>query len=335
MVSSEAHRVEDSVIGPSKFNFDIGDGLNQEQKLKLECLLKKHQKVFSKDDYDVGTVNAGIEHTIPTVDDRPVKVPYRRIPPNQWSEVREYLQKALDKEVIRPSSSPYAAPVVLVRKPSGELRMCIDYRQLNAKTKKDSYPLPRIENALESLKGAKYFSSLDLAHGYHQVPMAEKDIEKTAFRVGTGGLFEFVKMPFSVCNGPATFMRMMDRIFGDVNFQCVLIYLDDILVPANSFEQMLERLDMVFSRLGNFHLKVKPEKCHFFKEQLHFLGHVVSEEGVSTDPEKTRAICEWAPVTSETELRSFLGLASYYRRYVKNFASVAAPLHALFSGGGK
>ena len=327
--------MRDNVTGPTKFNFDIGDGLNQEQKQKLECLLKRHESVFSQDDYDVGTVNAGIEHTIPTIDDCPVKVPYRRIPPTQWSEVREYIQKALDREVIRPSSSPYAAPVVLVRKPSGELRMCIDYRQLNAKTKKDSYPLPRIEDALESLKGAKYFSSLDLAHGYHQVPMAEKDIEKTAFRVGTGGLFEFVKMPFGVCNGPATFMRMMDRIFGDVNFQCVLIYLDDILVPANSFEQMLERLDMVFSRLGDFNLKVKPEKCHFFKEQLHFLGHLVSEEGVATDPEKTRAISEWAPITSETELRSFLGLASYYRRIVKNFASVAAPLHALFSGGGK
>lgn len=119
--------------------------------------------------------------------------------------------------MIRPSSSPYAAPIVLVRKPSGELRMCIDYRQLNAKTQKDSNPLPRIEDALESLKGAKYFSSLDLAHGYHQVPMSEKDIEKTAFRVGTGGLYEFVKMPFGVCNGPGTFMRMMDRIFGDVN----------------------------------------------------------------------------------------------------------------------
>ena len=131
-------------------------------------------------------MNAGIEHTIPTLDEQPVKVPYRRIPPNQWSEVRDYIQKALDREVIRPSSSPYAAPVVLVRKPSGELRMCIDYRQLNAKTKKDSYPLPRIEDALESLKGAKYFSSLDLAHGYHQVPMAEKDIEKGTSRQRSG-----------------------------------------------------------------------------------------------------------------------------------------------------
>ena len=285
---------KDSNTESVTFNFVVSGGLNSDQQVKLESLLKRHINIFSKDEYDVGTVSAGIEHHIRTVDDQPVKVPYRRVPPNQWAEVRDYLQKALDKQVIRPSSSPYAPPVLLVRKSNGDLRMCLDYRQLNSKVKKDAYPLPRIEeyplprieDALESLKGATYFSSLDLAHGYHQVPVSESDVEKTAFRVGTGDLYEFLKMPFRLSNAPATFMRMMEKIFGDQTFQTLLIYLDDILVPASMFEQMLERLEMVFNRLELYSLKVKPEKFHFFKKKIHFLGHVISEAGIGTDPEK-------------------------------------------------
>ena len=193
---------KDSNTESVTFNFDVGDGLNSDQQVKLESLLKKHTNAFSKDEYDVGTVSAEIVHHIRTVDDQPVKVPYRRVPPNQWAEVKDYLQKALDKQVKRPSSSPYAAPVVLVCKSNGDLRMCVDYLQLNSKVKKDAYHLPRIEDVLESLKGATYFSSLDLAHGYHQVPASESDVEKTAFRVGTGGLYEFLKMPFGLSNAP-------------------------------------------------------------------------------------------------------------------------------------
>ena len=199
----------------------------------------------------------------------------------------------LDNGVIRPSSSPYVAPVVLVRKKDGTLRLCVDYRALNARTHKDAYPLPRIEEALEVMEGSKFFVSLDLAHGFNQIPMAPEDVEKTAFRVGTGGLYEYTRMPFGLCNAPATFMRLMDSVFGDQNLQTLLIYLDDILIFGRTFEETIERLDMVLSRLARYHLKVKPEKCQLFHQRLRYLGHIVAEDGVSPDPEKTRTVDEW------------------------------------------
>ena len=299
-----------------------------EQREQVEKLIKRHYDRFSKDDMDIGYCDK-VEHKIILDDDRPVRLPHRRIPPHQWSEVREYLEKSLKQGIIKRSSSPYASAVVLVRKRDGKLRLCIDYRALNAKTHRDAYPLPRIEEALDALKGAKYFCSLDLAHGFHQVPMAKDDREKTAFRVGTGGLYEFTRMPFGLCNAPATFMRLMDLAFGDQNFQSVLIYMDDILVFGTTFEETMQRLDMVLGRLADFNLKVKPEKCNLFKKKLRYLGHVVSAGGISPDPEKIRAVQEWDIPKTETELRGFLGLCSYYRRFVPKYAEVAAPLHAL------
>lgn len=308
----------------------LGD-ISLEQHRAMEELIGKYLDVFSKDEDDIGLCK-DVDHRIYTTNDVPVKVPHRRIPPHHWQEVREYLKQYLDKGVIRESSSPYAAPVVLVRKKDGKLRLCVDYRALNSKTHKDAYPLPRIEEALEALRGARFFCSLDLAHGFHQIPVAEVDIQKTAFRVGTGGLYEFVRMPFGLCNAPATFMRLMDKGFGDQNFQTILTYLDDILVFGRDFDETLQRLEMVLGRLRKMNLKIKVEKCHLFKKKLKYLGHMVEEGGISPDPDKIRSIQEWKTPKTETELRSFLGLAGYYRRFVPRFATIATPLHALVGG---
>jgi hypothetical protein len=182
------------------------------------------------------------------------------------------------------------------------------------------------------LKGARYFCSLDLAHGFNQIPVVEEDIEKTAFRIGTGGLYEYTRMPFGLTGAPATFMRLMDKIFGDKNFQMLIVFMDDILIFGSTEEEVLERLDMVLTRLATYNLKVRPEKCQLFKEKLRYLGHQISQEGVLPDPEKIRAVLEWETPKTETELRGFLGLAGYYRRFVKDFAKIAAPLHALLQG---
>ena len=275
-----------------------------------------------------------VKHKIPTTDDHPVCVPHRRVPPHQMGEVKAHLQKLLEQHIIRPSSSPYAAPIVIVRKKDGSLRLCVDYRMLNDKTRKDAYPLPRIDEALDSLKGATLFSSIDLAQGYHQVAIHEDDIQKTAFRAGTGGLFEYLRMPFGLSNAPATFQRLMESVMGDLNFNTLLLYLDDILVFSKTYEEHLQRLEVVLQRLRQHGLKIKPSKCHFLRKECHYLGHVVSSSGVSTDPGKTKAINNWPRPKSEKELRSFLGLAGYYRRFVKHFSKVAAPLHALLSKEG-
>ena len=298
---------------------------------QLMELIRKYYGGFSKDDMDIGYCDK-VEHKIILDNQHPVRLPHRRIPPHQWDEVREYLEKSLQQGIIKRSSSPYASAVVLVRKKDGKLRLCVDYRALNAKTHRDAYPLPRIEEALDALKDAKYFCSLDLAHGFHQVPVAAEDREKTAFRVGTGGLYEFIRMPFGLCNAPATFMRLMDLAFGDQNFQSVLIYMDDILVFGSTYEETLQRLEMVMARLADFNLKVKPEKCNLFRKKLRYLGHLVAEGGISPDPEKIASVKDWMTPKTETELRGFLGLCGYYRRFVPGYSKIAAPLHALLGG---
>ena len=269
-----------------------------------------------------------VKHTINTGDHKPIKQRPRRLPLAKREAEREEVDKMLQAGVIEPSSSPWASPIVLVTKKDGSIRYCIDYRQLNNITLKDSYPLPHPQDCLESLRESKWFSTLDLQSGYWQVEVDPKDKEKTAF-TSMSGLFQFCVMPFGLTNAPSTFERLMDKVFKGLNPEICLLYLDDIIVKSATFEDHIQNLRVIFDRLKNAGLKLSPKKCHLFKEKVTFLGHVVSKEGISTDPEKIDAVLNWPVPKTLTELRSFLGLCSYYRKFIKGFASLAKPLHHL------
>ena len=237
-----------------------------------------------------------------------------------------------EQGVIQPSQSPWASPIVLVQKKDGSIRFCIDYRKVNKVTRKDSYPLPKVDDLLDSLAGAQWFSTLDLASGYWQVEVHPQHREKTAFTTGQG-LYEFRVMPFGLCNAPSTFQRLMELVLAGLRWDICLAYLDDIVVFGCTFEEHLQRLRIVLSRLRDANLKLNPKKCQFFQQSVSFLGHVISRHGVSTDPTKIESIEKWPTPINVQELQSFLGLASYYRRFVKGFAEIAAPLHRLLQKG--
>ena len=312
---------------PSELSSLQWPDLSPGEQLEVRALLEKYHLVFSQHDGDLGCTTL-VQHEIPLLDDAPVRQRYRRLPPSQFALVKAHIQELVDKGVARLSCSPYASPIVVVQKKDGTIRLCVDYRQLNSKTRKDAFPLPRIEESLDALTGAKLFSTLDLASGYNQVPMAEKDKDKTVFCTPFG-LFEFNRMPFGLCNAPSTFQRLMERIFGDQSFDSLLLYLDDIIIFSSSFHQHLQRLELVLKRLQDHNLKLKLNKCNFFKAEVKYLGHVISANGVATDPQKIQTVLEWKRPDTLTELRSFLGFASYYRRFVEGFTRHAGPLHQL------
>ena len=269
-----------------------------------------------------------MKHTI-EADGPPLRQPYRRQNPAVRREKMAQVQQILSNGVIRPSNSPWASPVVMVKKKDGSLRFCVDFRQLNAATVKDVHPIPRIDDLLDTLHGARWFSTFDLKSGYWQVPIQERDKEKTAFRTSNGQLFEFNQVPFDLCNVPATFSRLMDHVLAGLHWKTCPLYLDDIIVFAATWEKHLARLRQVFERLRHAKPKLGANKCTFAAREVSYLGHRVTEEGLLPDPALLATIRDISPPQNATEVRSFLGLAGYYRRYVRNFAAIARPLHAL------
>ena len=311
--------------------FTLGINLTQEQQEKVRDLLIKWKHLFSTGENDIGKTDL-VKHKIELSNQEPFKEAYRRIPPHLYTEVRNHLQDMINADVIRPSNSPFASPIVLVRKSDQTLRFCVDYRKLNSRTIHDAFPLPRVQETLDSLVGAKYFSSLDLKSGYWQVEVEECDKHKTAFTAGPLGFFEFNRMGFGLVNAPACFQRLMQMAMGDLHLKECLLYLDDIIVFSSTFEQHLERLESVFHRLQQANLKLKPSKCFLFKDQVKYLGHIVSQNGISTDPEKIETLKSWPVPRNVQDLRRFLGFAGYYRRFIKGYSNLAKPLNMLLRG---
>ena len=288
-------------------------------------LLCEYAHLFSKGPEDLGRTDI-VKHRIDTGNAPPIRQTPRRLPLAKREEASQAIRDMREQGVIEPSTSPWASPIVLVRKKDGSTRFCVDYRKLNNVTHKDSYPLPRIDDTLESLSGAKWFSTLDLKSVYWQVELDGQDKEKTAFTTGNG-LWQFRVMPFGLCNAPATFERLMEQVLAGLPLHVCLVYLDDILVPGKTFEEELANLRKVFERLKEAKLKLSPKKCTLFQQEVTYLGHVVSEAGVAMDPEKVKVVQTWPIPKTIKEVRSFLGLCSYYRRFIPAFADIAHPLH--------
>ncbi|KAL0544112.1 hypothetical protein IC582_019223 [Cucumis melo] len=252
--------------------------------------------------------------------------------PAELKELNVQLQELLDKGFIRPSVSPWGAPVLFVKKKDGSMRLCIDYRELNKVTVKNRYPLPRIDDLFDQLQGATVSSKIDLRLGYHQLRIKDGDVPKTAFR-SRYGHYEFIVMSFGLTNAPAVFMDLMNRVFREFLDTFVIVFIDDILIYSKTEAEHEEHLRIVLQTLRDNKLYAKFSKCEFWLKQVSFLGHVVSKAGVSVDPAKIEAVTGWTRPSTVSEVRSFLGLAGYYRRFVENFSRIATPLTQLTRKG--
>ena len=303
----------------------LGLVVTPEQDLAFRNLLHEYTDVFAKHPNDLGSCST-IRHQIRTDDDTPVRVPPRRIHPALFGQVKDEVSRLLKAGIIRPSTSPYCAPIVVVRKPNGDLRCCVDYRALNKKITHHAIPLPRIDETLEMASNKSVFSSFDLVAGYHQIELEPSSIPKTAFAPGTGGHYEWLKMPFGLKNAGATFTRLGQELFDEALHRFLLVYLDDILVLSSSVDEHIEHLRYLFQRLRFANLKAKLPKCVFLTNEIKYLGHLISPSGIQPNPERLAAVRDLKPPSSYKELHAFVGLASFYRRHIRSFAKIANPL---------
>lgn len=312
------------------FNVKCGS-LSDSQFSELQSLLLSYTDVFSKTPNDYGRTGL-VKHRINTNSASPTRKRAYRTSPHMQAVIQSQVEDMLEQDIIEVSHSPWAAPVVMVRKKDGNWRFCIDYRALNSVTIKDAHPLPRTDDTLDALGGSAVFSTMDLSSGYWQVQLDEQDKEKTAFTTGRS-LYHFKVMPMGLVNSPPTFQHLMQLVLQGLSWKTCLVYLDDIIVYSKSFTSHLLHLREVFERLRAANLKLKPSKCDFAQSQVTFLGHVVSASGVQPDPKNIDKVRDWPTPENPTEVRAFLGLCSYYRRFIHQFAKISQPLHALTQKG--
>ena len=267
-----------------------------------------------------------VQHTIPLLPgSRPVSRSPYRLTPEEKLEMEKQLKELLAAGYIRESTSPFSSPVLFVPKANGKWRMCIDYRALNKLTVHNKYPLPRIDDLLDQLQSARVFTSMDLAAGYHQIRITDDDVPKTAFTTHMG-LFEYTVLPFGLCNAPSTFQSVMNGVFRDFIGKFVLIYLDDILIFSKDPDEHLQHIRMVLQRLKDQQFYAQLPKCHFYQKELKFLGYIVGDGKLKADPKKTDAIVKYPPPRDVSQVRTFMGMATQFRRFVKDFAKVTTPI---------
>ena len=328
---AELDHMSGKITPPSDSESEILEDLVQaaevskEVKDSLRSRLHLNKDVFSLHG-ELGCTTL-MEHRIHTIDHPPIRQQPRRVPHHLLPEVDRQIDDMIDRGLIEESSSPWASPVVLVKK-NGEVRFCIDYRQLNQISHHDAYPVPRVDDALRSLHGAQWFSTLDLTSAYWQIPMDSESSHKAAFTTHRG-LFEPKRMPFGLRSAPASMQRLMITLFGAMTWKMILVYLDDIVIFSSSVEQHFERMELVFSKLREANLKLKPTKCLFLRRSVDYLGHVVSGKGISTSARLVKAVKDYPVPTDVSGVRRFLGLTGYYRSFIEGYADIAEPLNML------
>ncbi|RVW81511.1 Retrovirus-related Pol polyprotein from transposon 17.6 [Vitis vinifera] len=323
-------RVTFSIRGQPDFSFEgkhVDKPLRMISALRASSLLKKGSTWLATKEEVEFTIDVAPGTTSIS------KAPYR-MASLELKELKIQLQELLDKGFIRPSVSPWGAPVLFVKKKDGSMRLCIDYRELNKVTVRNKYPLPRIDDLFYQLQGACVFSKIDLRSGYHQLRVRSEDVPKTAFRTSYGH-YEFLVMPFGLTNAPAAFMDLMNRVFKPYIDQYVVVFIDDILVYSKSREEHERHLSIVLQTLRDKQLYVKLKKCEFWLDKVSFLGHVVTKDGISVDSGKVDVASNWRRPNTVTEIRIFLGLAGYYRRFIEGFSKIALPLTRLTQKGVK
>ena len=307
----------------------FGDGCSKEEREALQKLLCSKHQVFALADHELGEANL-IEHRIEMTEHKPFRTPPRRLPYALRTELELEIDRLMNSGCIEPSTSPYASGLVLVRKKDGSLRVCVDYRGINKDTVSDCFPIPRIDDLIDLVGRCqgRVFTTLDLMKGYHQIRMHPDSKDKTAFTCHMGH-FQYRRMPFGLTNAPATFQRLMNQLFCGKVWDFVFVYLDDLLIVSKSVQEHLGHLKKVLDHLDKAGLRLKPQKCVFVKQQVEYLGHTITPEGVRPNERKIQAVKDFPRPKSSREVKSFLGLVNFYRRHLPNFSAVVRPLTAL------